>query len=109
MNDTTRTPPKIATIILNHFGYANEAVAGDLREAYVAGKSATWYWRQVLALVWRAFWRELGPSIWWSAAAITAAVIVLDLPFLLHSPVHANASRWALMALYLAPQAIVIA
>jgi len=38
-----------------------------------------------------------------------AAVLALDLPYLFHSPVPFDTRRWLLMALFLAPQALVIA
>jgi len=41
-----RPPPRLATALLRRFGPHNEALAGDLREAYLAGKSTLWYWRQ---------------------------------------------------------------
>lgn len=44
-------PPKLAKWVLKHFGSANEALAGDLIEEYVQGRSAAWYWRQVLIAV----------------------------------------------------------
>jgi hypothetical protein len=33
-------PPRLATTLLKRFGPNNDALAGDLREAYFAGKSA---------------------------------------------------------------------
>jgi len=44
-------PPRLATALLKRFGPHNDALAGDLREAYLAGKSAWWYWRQVLTVI----------------------------------------------------------
>ena len=44
-------PPRLATALLKRFGPHNDALAGDLREAYLAGKSAWWYWGQVLTVV----------------------------------------------------------
>ena len=44
-------PPKLAKWVLKHFGSANEALAGDLIEEYAQGRSAAWYWRQVLIAV----------------------------------------------------------
>jgi len=46
----SRTPPKLATAILKHLS-TDDALAGDLREQYASGKSASWYWLQVLSLI----------------------------------------------------------
>jgi|SRR5690349_12821314 len=45
-------PPRLAAWILKYFGpkFNNEALAGDLWEAF-QGRSKAWYWRQVLAAV----------------------------------------------------------
>lgn len=45
-----REPPKLAIALLKHLSTA-DALAGDLNEAYGAGKSAWWYWWQVLSAV----------------------------------------------------------
>jgi hypothetical protein len=43
-------PPAMATWLLEHsrFGNAGEALTGDLLEEFRHGRSATWYWRQVV-------------------------------------------------------------
>lgn len=47
------TPPRAATWTLYHFvpGERNDALAGDLLEEFRSGRSAIWYWRQVLACI----------------------------------------------------------
>lgn len=47
---TTRLPPRLATWLLERFGNGrrNESLLGDLHEQYVQGRSAGWYWSQVL-------------------------------------------------------------
>ncbi len=57
------TPPRLATMLL-HRVVSNDALAGDLQEEYQSGRSALWYWRQVLAALViaalrRGDWREL--------------------------------------------------
>jgi hypothetical protein len=51
-------PPRLAAWVLEHFGpeLNQEALAGDLNEAFQQGRSKAWYWRQVLAAV---RWRRL--------------------------------------------------
>jgi hypothetical protein len=41
-------PPIVATWVLTRFGNGNEVLAGDLVEEYQRGRTAAWYWRQVL-------------------------------------------------------------
>jgi hypothetical protein len=47
---TTRTPPRLATWLLERFGNGrrNESLLGDLHEQFAQGRSAGWYWSQVL-------------------------------------------------------------
>ena len=55
-------PPRLAGRILQEFGpeLNQEALAGDLNEAFQQGRSKRWYWRQVLAAVrWRRLIRPL--------------------------------------------------
>jgi hypothetical protein len=46
-------PPPLATWLLNHLrhGDEDEALLGDLLEDFRRGRSAAWYWRQVLAAI----------------------------------------------------------
>jgi hypothetical protein len=58
---TPMRPPSLATWMLNHLipGPRNEALAGDLLEEFSAGRPATWYWRQTLAVFALACSRQL--------------------------------------------------
>lgn len=51
-------PPRLAAWILQEFGpkLNQEALAGDLNEAFQQGRSRVWYWRQVVAAI---RWRKL--------------------------------------------------
>jgi hypothetical protein len=51
-------PPRLAAWILQEFGpqLNQEALAGDLNEAFQQGRSKGWYWRQVVAAI---RWRKL--------------------------------------------------
>jgi len=46
-------PPSMATWMLEHWtpGVRNDALEGDLLEEFRSGRSAHWYWRQVVAAV----------------------------------------------------------
>ena len=46
-------PPRLASWLLHHLASnpQRESLAGDLIERYHQGRSATWYWRQVLAAI----------------------------------------------------------
>jgi hypothetical protein len=54
-------PPSLATWLLEHVVARgqNEALAGDLLEDYNRGRSAAWYWRQVLIAITVSFSKEL--------------------------------------------------
>ncbi|HEX4030998.1 MAG TPA: hypothetical protein VHX20_11580 [Terracidiphilus sp.] len=77
------SPPPLATWMLGEW---NEALAGDLHEEFRAGRSAVWYWRQVLsallirgaralrirraALLFAALWSMLVPGWLFMVAGI---------------------------------------
>jgi hypothetical protein len=46
-------PPVLAAWLLEHAGFStsNGAIAGDLLEEFNRGRSAAWYWRQVLVAI----------------------------------------------------------
>lgn len=48
---TPPEPPRAALALLRRYLPDNEALAGDLVEAFAAGRSRTWFWRQVLLAV----------------------------------------------------------
>jgi hypothetical protein len=54
-------PPSLAIWLLEHLmpGGNDDALAGDLLEAYSQGRSAGWYWRQVLVAIMVGFSKEL--------------------------------------------------
>lgn len=81
------TPPRLAVWLLEHLipGERNDALAGDLLEEFRSGRSAAWYWRQVLsciaitntrvvkahaaALLFAGLWALLGPA-WFPLARL---------------------------------------
>ncbi len=46
-------PPSLATWLLEHWmpGDGNDALAGDLIEEFRAGRTSSWYWRQVSSVI----------------------------------------------------------
>ena len=48
---TLRVPPRLATALMRELLPMDCALAGDLQEEYRAGRSARWYWWQVLGAV----------------------------------------------------------
>ncbi len=46
-----KQPPALARILLNRLGPRDQSLVGDLYEEYGAGRSRTWFWRQVIASV----------------------------------------------------------
>jgi hypothetical protein len=105
----TRKPPKLATALLTSVAANKPALIGDLLEQVRSGRSPWWYWRQVLAIAGRGVLSEMRGSMWWSGAAIIAAVLVLDLPFFVTLQRRVEPLRWLLMSFFLAPSALVIA
>ena len=56
----TKRPPCVATWLLRHLASDNVPLAGDLLEEFRAGRTAHWYWRQVMA----AIFRDMLDRIW---------------------------------------------
>ena len=104
-----RTPPAFANRLLRSVRPENDALSGDLAEAYAAGKSAWWYRRQVLAIVATSSYRAVRPSLWPSGIAIAVTMLLMEVPILLNLPFAVTASQWLLLALYLMPAAATIA
>src|SRR5262245_31988649 len=59
-------PPKMATWLMKRFGCSadNDALIGDLAEHYARGKSAPWYWRQVLVAIVATAFSEVRGHKW---------------------------------------------
>jgi hypothetical protein len=56
----SRTPGLLVGVLLRQIrGYRAESLIGDLSEEYIKGRSALWYWRQVLLAVIAGYLRLL--------------------------------------------------
>jgi hypothetical protein len=78
--------PALATWLVEHLlpRGKGEVLAGDLLEQFNQGRSAAWYWRQVLVSLFVIFSKEL--SILWVAAGFTViwiSVFAVSLQWLL--------------------------
>lgn len=67
-------PPRLGMLVLQRLGPQNDALAGDLAEEYRAGRSAAWYWCQVLAAVVVGATRELWTHKWLGVHVVAAYV-----------------------------------
>jgi hypothetical protein len=98
---TTTRLVAFASWMLEHltFGAKNEALAGDLLEEFHSGRSASWYWRQVLAAIgiraYQAACASVVPLIFsavWTMLYPAWRVIVREVW------INAAPDRWSLLA-----------
>jgi hypothetical protein len=91
---STAQPPRLATWLLQHLASSPkpESLVGDLIEQYRNGRSATWYWRQVLTAILAGAIRDIRSH---KLLAIRAVAIGWLLALLFSFPVNwmSNASR----------------
>ena len=68
-----RKPPALATWMLDHLRSrgSNEALSGDLLEAFRTGRSAGWYWYQVIAAIAIAW----GLNVWHHRVPLVFAAV----------------------------------
>jgi hypothetical protein len=89
-------PPRIAAWSLRHFGCSpnNDAVIGDLDERYRAGRSATWYWRQIVLTIVVSFAQQV-----WSHKRLTVRALITGWGVFVVSRYGFNLTRELLLAL----------
>jgi hypothetical protein len=71
-------PPSGPTWLLNRFGLGNDALTGDLFEDYSQGRSAAWYWKQVLIAIVVDFGKEVRAHKLLALRALVVGWIALD-------------------------------
>jgi hypothetical protein len=72
-------PPRLATALLCHLTERNETALGDLVEQFQGGKSALWYWRQIIGVVVHSAWDDLRRKPALMLAAMIGAAIVTSI------------------------------
>jgi hypothetical protein len=105
-----RRAPRIATALLDRLAPDQEAMVGDLLEAYHSGRSRAWYWRQVIIAVALSTARDgrdaprvfvLAPALGW---IVVAGILVVAGRLLTHGAVgewlldRVIAARWEAIA-----------
>lgn len=105
------TPPSLATWMLEHLTPADrdDALAGDLLEDYLSGRSNGWYWRQTLAACAGGWIRELGERRMLVAfAALWSMLAPVWLAFELRivNGAHASTGAWRMDAQFSGPGSI---
>jgi len=96
-------PPIVATWVLTRFGNGNEVLAGDLVEEYQRGRTAGWYWRQVLVAILVGCGHEIRTQkLLTMRAVITGWAALILYGYLISLPLYKLYSR-VLMALGLGP------
>jgi hypothetical protein len=79
-----RAEPTVATWLLTHLAPSTpESVLGDLQEEYQAGRSAGWFYRQVLRAIVTGLRRDLGAHPFLALRAVITGWTVLLLIFAL--------------------------
>jgi hypothetical protein len=78
---TSRPTPRYATWFLDQFGpgLGNEAAIGDLIEKYQRGWGRSWYWRQVLSIVFAQLRRDVWRDKWWWLRGMIVATLTQTL------------------------------
>jgi hypothetical protein len=96
-----KDPPTIATWMLEHLtlGRKNEPLVGDLLEEFRRGRSATWYWREVLIAIVVGFagaLRRQWPAIAYAILCVipVPAYSILAVGRMMNNPFFAR--RWQL-------------
>jgi hypothetical protein len=77
-------------MLLERFGPQNAALAGDLVEAYQLGRSASWYWRQTVAIVARHFVADARMHWVVAVRAIAVGMVAFRLLGIVTGPIFAH-------------------
>ncbi len=97
-----RKPPALATWMLDHLRSrgSNDALSGDLLEAFRIGRSAGWYWYQVIAAI-AIVW---GRNVWHHRVTLFLPLYGRSSPRLVAAPsaLQLGQPRWRYLAYSLA-------
>lgn len=88
-----RYPPRLATWVLERLTI-DEALVGDLNEAYGAGRSRAWYWHQVGLAILFSVWREFRGHTLSALGAVVASWIVISLSTFAGAELTNVLGRW---------------
>jgi hypothetical protein len=69
-------PPKLALGLLQLFASEPDELIGDLTETFRKGYSRWWYWRQVIAALTIAAWRDCRHSFAAASVFLTAIMVM---------------------------------
>ena len=94
---SAKRPPKIATWLLLNLSCHpdDEAILGDLTEAFEKRQSLLWYWRQVFIAILNSFVRETWGHKYNSALALVVGWLSLGLIWLLLEAISGQPFAWS--------------
>src|SRR5262245_12488179 len=72
-----KQPPQIGTLLLKRLGALDDALVGDIVEEWNRGRSAVWFWRQVIVAITSTVTTTIRENRLLSARAIIAGWAVL--------------------------------
>jgi hypothetical protein len=87
-------PPRLAAWIVERLGTIDEALVGDINEAYATGRSRAWYWQQVGLAILFSVWHELRGHTLSAVGVVAASLIVVSLSTSAGGALTSVLGRW---------------